>query len=84
MTELSQEHFDEAVRALPTKADVDEVKQVLAEHTETLNRHTDTLDAVARNTEHWKTEAAALKSRLDRHETWLQQLARKVGPKLGD
>lgn len=48
---------------------------------ESLDHHTASLDGIARNTMHWLEEAAALRSAIDRHETFLIQLAKKLGLK---
>jgi chromosome segregation ATPase len=48
----------------------------------TLDSHTTTLDAIFKNTEHWKTEAAALRYAIKRHEDWFAQIADKMGIKL--
>ena len=50
----------------------------------TLNAHTNALDTILRNSEHWKTEATALHYANQRHERWIKQLADKIGIKLED
>ncbi|OGE75416.1 MAG: hypothetical protein A3K05_00135 [Candidatus Doudnabacteria bacterium RIFCSPHIGHO2_01_48_18] len=47
-----------------------------------LDSHTTTLDAIYKNSEHWKSEAAALHFALKRQKEWIAQIADKVGVKL--
>ena len=51
---------------------------------ETVDSHTTTLDTIVKNTEHWKTEAAAIKSELDRHDRWIKEIAQKLRIKLSE
>lgn len=62
--------------------DVRELKTDMRTVKKTLNAHTTTLDAIYKNTEHWKTEAASLQNAIKRHEDWIAQLADKLGVKL--
>ena len=66
-------HLTEDVRGLK-----DDMKTVKV----TLDSHTTLLDKILRNTEHSKTEIAALQSAVQRHEKWITQIAEKVDVKL--
>jgi chromosome segregation ATPase len=48
----------------------------------TLSSHTLVLDALAKSSEHWRTERTFLGRRTDRHETWIHKLAAHLGLKL--
>jgi predicted nucleic acid-binding Zn-ribbon protein len=60
-----------------------DVNEQFTTQREVLDAHSLILDAIARHTEHWRVEAAALKSALDRHESYIQQMAKKLGLKFG-
>ena len=64
------------------QADLDQLKGSVESIESTLDAHTTVLDKILKNSEHWKTEAAALSSALQRHESWIKQLAGKIGIKL--
>jgi len=64
------------------KLELAPIHKRLDRHEAILESHTATLDAIAKNTEHWKIEAAALRAGHVRHEGWWQQLAKKLGLKL--
>ena len=58
--------------------DVDELKMDMKSVKETVSSHTTTLDAILKNTETAKTEKAAFKATIDRHERWFEQIAEKI------
>ena len=62
--------------------DVSELKTDMKGVKTTLEDHTTTLDSIYKNTEHWKTEAAALRMALQRQKQWIAQIADKVHVKL--
>jgi hypothetical protein len=61
---------------------LDPIKKDVAAMKETLDSHTATLDAIAKNTQNWEVEKAALTGRMNRHEEVIKRLAIKVGLKL--
>jgi chromosome segregation ATPase len=71
------------------KAEVHSVKLVQDTHTEqlaavqgTLSSHSLVLDALAKNSEDWRTERVFLAHRVNHHETWIHRLAAHLGLKL--
>ena len=80
--QLSQEHFDEAIKKLATLDDVTTISDRLLSIEKILDTHTNILDGITKNTETWKAEAAALRSAVNRHEQWISKIAEKLGIKL--
>jgi phage shock protein A len=82
--DLTREHFDAAIKGLATQLSLDELAERVATVEQTLASHTTSLDAIAKNTAHWRTEAAALHLAYSRHDAWLHQIAGKLGMELSD
>ena len=60
------------------QADLAKLEDRLDSVESTLDAHTAVLDKILRNSEHWKTEAAALHSAIQRHQRWFEQIAKKI------
>ena len=69
------------LKAVSMNETLEEVAKEQKAQREALDSHTSTLDAIVKNTEHWKTESASTKARLDRHENWINKAAPKLGLK---
>src|SRR5437763_16971367 len=50
MTQLTQEHFDQAVKTLASRAELDELKDDIKTVKQNLNQHTNILDGIVKNT----------------------------------
>jgi septation ring formation regulator EzrA len=91
--ELTKEHFDDVLKTLATKNDLQPIKTTLAavmeiasDHTSALtaiqhnlNEHSTTLDTIAKNTSNWESELTIMRDRVERHENALKLLAGKLG-----
>jgi hypothetical protein len=88
MAEITKEQLNEALntqlRAFRgvLQTEIIPIRETLDRHTATLNSHTITLDALGQKVDKWNTEGAAIKSAPDRHESWIQQIAKKFGFRL--
>ena len=80
--ELTQEHFDKAIKNLATREEIEEVKVEMSAIKEVLNTHTSALDQLVKQTRDWNTEMVMVRARLDRHDQWFKQLAEKINIKL--
>jgi hypothetical protein len=60
------------------KSELEPISSKLDGLTEAVNSHTNTLDAIAKNTTNWQIEAAVMKDKLNRYERAIKLLAQKT------
>ena len=65
------------------KSEVSDIKEQMATKVE-VNKLLDAIDAYLKQGEDYRQEVVSLGNKVDRHEKWIQQLAEKVGLRLGN
>jgi glycogen synthase len=94
MSEITKEHFDQALKGLATKKDLDviltgianlatqeslnQVSDRLTTIEGILNQHTTTLDAIVKDTSNWNTEMIVMRERMKRYEDALKLVGQKL------
>lgn len=64
------------------KSDVAEIKEKIGALEESINALTNSIDGLIGELKKLREEYAAMSVKLDRHETWIKQLAEKLGVSL--
>lgn len=77
--DLKNELKESLSTAFATKQDLEAMKDELRQDFSTLQV---SVDGYAKKADTYFQEMAAMKHKMDRHETWLKQIAEKVGMKL--
>lgn len=76
--EITKDYLDRWLSKLATADDLAEVKSDLKEVKQTLNQHTNTLDAILKPTKDWNAEMTVMRNRMERYESALKLVAAKV------
>ncbi|MDP2676652.1 MAG: hypothetical protein Q8O83_03130 [bacterium] len=79
---LTNEDIKKIIQVVATKEDVVEIKEEIFTLKENVQMLTVSIDKLTKAMEDMHKEYVITKHRLDRHETWLKQIAEKVGIKL--
>jgi C4-type Zn-finger protein len=80
--ELTQEHFDQAIRALATQESVNELATRITTMEGVLNTHTTALQQLVSKKKTKENEDTVSLQRFKRLEDWAQKVGDKLGVKL--
>ena len=80
--ELTKQHLDAITKTATLVAnlaeDLHEVKTDVKVIKDSVGSHTDTLDAIVKNTKDWNAEMTVMRNRMDRYELALKTVGKKL------
>lgn len=79
---LTDQDISKLAAVLATKQDIVELTDRIVKLEESVNALTTSIDGLIGELKKLRTEYSAMSNKLNRHETWIKQLAQKLGVNL--